>query len=140
MLFCYVPYHRLTAIKKKLENTSGFQVHYMDLLKHLLNFTKCKQVSWSSWNDCIAEEQLNVTRQRELPFANCQIVYQYMPCKCKDKLIEYIHEVDESSYIRYGCIPGSNQQLAFLSINATIVNVTTIKRVLPGIVLEACII
>lgn len=137
MLFCYVPYYRLAIIKKKLEDISGTHVHYMGLLRHLLNVTNCKQISWNSWDKCTAE-QVNITRRRELPFADCQLVHENMSCNCRDELIEDIQEINKQSYVRYGCFPGSNQQLIMLSINAMIINVT-IKN-LPGAILEPCII
>ncbi|EFO21814.1 hypothetical protein LOAG_06670 [Loa loa] len=137
VLFCYIPYRRLAIIKEKLENISGTHVRYVNLIKHLLNMTNCKQISWSTWDQCTAKQQ-NITRQRELSFADCQLIYENISCDCSDNLIENIQEIDENSYVRYGCIPGSNQQLAMLSINATIVNVS-IKN-LSGIIFEPCII
>nr|CDQ03656.1 Bm9306 [Brugia malayi] len=137
ILFCYIPYRRLAVIKKKLEDISDTHIYYMDLLKYLFNLTNCKQISWSTWNQCTTE-QLNRRRQRELPFANCQLVYENMSCDCHLELIEDIQQIDENSYIHYGCIPDFNQQLIILPVNATIVNVTTTSN-LSGIILKPCI-
>uniref|UniRef100_A0A915Q1E7 Uncharacterized protein n=1 Tax=Setaria digitata TaxID=48799 RepID=A0A915Q1E7_9BILA len=133
MLFCYVPYRRLAALKKNLEDISGIHVHYVDLFKHLLSMTNCKQLSWSY------ADQFNQTRQRELPFADCQAINEYVSCEYKPILNMDIQEIDKQSYIHYGCFPGANKQLIMLTINATLINVTIgSDKVLPGIILQPC--
>ncbi|CAG9534244.1 unnamed protein product [Cercopithifilaria johnstoni] len=112
ILLYYVPYRRLVDIKNKLDDISGTHVHYVNLIRHLLNVANCKQMSWSAWDKCTAEQ--------------------------RNELVEEIQVIDECSYVRYECISGINQQLIILSINTTIVNVTV--RNLPGEILESCVV
>ncbi|VDN06180.1 unnamed protein product [Thelazia callipaeda] len=135
VFFCYVPYGRLAVVREELENVTGTSIHYVDLLKFTLNLKTCKEALRSLWTGC--SDEVQQTHRHDLLYENCQQLYGIVNHNCAEKLD--IEQIDENSYVNYGCISESGQQLSILSINAGLINVTSINsRNLPGIIFKRC--